>query len=111
MTEWLTGAEDPVVLRAYWPNVDELDPDALLAVFTAARVACETFAPQLEDGAPVPEPWRLAQAMQARALYRSGAAGSGDRLGLEDGPSVTVFPLDWTVKSLLRPKRGAPVIA
>lgn len=47
--------------------------------------------------------------MQARALYRAGVAGSGENIG-EDGFTVTVHPMDWTVKALLRPPSGIPVV-
>jgi len=77
-------------------------------LLAAARTQCEAFAPALEEGEDVPENYRLAQALQARALYRSGIAGSGDQIG-PDGLTVTVFPMDWTVKRLLRPET-VPVI-
>lgn len=111
MTGWLTytEGEDVAELRAYWSNVDEVDPADIAVHLAAAREQCEAFAPQLGDGGEVPEAWRLAQGMQARALYRSGVVGSGDSYGAE-GFTVTVFPMDWTVKNLLRPKRGVPVV-
>lgn len=59
--------------------------------------------------APVPDRLVLAQVMQARALYRSALAGSGDGIGA-DGLSVTVFPMDWTVKNLLRPRHVGRVM-
>ncbi|TDE91585.1 hypothetical protein EXU48_15680 [Occultella glacieicola] len=110
--DWLTPVE--VVTDAYWPScplvpADEVDAKALDRLLTSARIQCEEFAPTLAEGADVPENWRLAQAFQARALYRSARAGSQDRLG-EDGLAVTVFPMDWTVKNLLRPKRGKFVV-
>ena len=67
---------------------------------------CVAFAP-VPKTALVPERYRRALVMQARALYRATLVGSGDSIGL-DGISVTVFPMDWTVKNLLRPKRGVP---
>lgn len=47
--------------------------------------------------------WRLAQTMQARALIRSQTTGASDSQG-QDGMSVTVFPMDWTITNLLLPK-------
>ena len=107
-TGWLvTGGGD---VDAYWPNCD-LDGDELYVVLAAAREQCVAFAPSAPPGedVEVPESWRLAQAMQARALWRSAVAGGGNRIGGED-LGVTVFPMDWTVKALLRPKAGKPVI-
>jgi len=110
----------------YWPQCD-LEIHELAMLLTSARIQCEEYAPDvayvagvrgatvvLDEAdvmttAVVPESWRQAQALQARALWRSGAAGSGDQIG-GDGLAVTVFPLDWTVKRLLRPQRGLPVL-
>jgi hypothetical protein len=47
--------------------------------------------------------------MQARAIWNATKTGPADSLGA-DGLTVTVFPLDWNIKALLRPKRGCPVI-
>lgn len=122
---WLTAAE--AIEAPYWPTCD-LEPLELAALLTSARDQCEAYAPavayaadvsgadvhssDLDDvpiNATVPESWRLAQALHARALYRSGIAGSGDQIG-GDGLTVTVFPMDWTVKNLLRPRAGRPVV-
>lgn len=109
MVTWLTAEECRA--EPYWPECD-LDPGdsetALTTLLTSARTQCEAFAPALADDADVPETYRLAQAMQARALWRSGAAGASDHLG-GDGLGITVFPMDWTVKALLRP-RSRPVV-
>lgn len=120
---WLTPSE--VVEAPYWPTCD-LDDLEVLVLLISSQNQCEEFAPAVEfaagvtgatvlesdeDDVPteavVPESWRLAQALQARALYRSGVAGSGDRVGGDD-LAVTVFPMDWTVKNLLRPRAGRP---
>lgn len=99
MATWI---EDPGALADYWPMAEsEADGYPLLLLLTAARQQCEAFAPELAPGADVPESWRLAQAMQARALWRSQTVGSGNSYGSE--LTVTVFPMDWTVKLLLRP--------
>jgi hypothetical protein len=103
---WLTERLDA---EQYWPNVSEVEDFALSSLLTSARIQCEAFAPALPEGAEVPENYRFAQALQARALYRAGLAGTGDQIGA-DGLTVTVFPMDWQVKALLRPKRGVPVI-
>lgn len=110
---WLTPGE--AAGPGYWPGCP-LDPDetaeadALQRLLTAAETQCREFAGVLPTFTPIPETWRLAQALQARALYRASIAGSGDSIG-EDGFTVTVYPMDWTVKNLLRPTAGVPVIA
>lgn len=104
MNGWL-GAGNITEVRGYWPGVDEVDLDELALLLASAQVQCAAFAPDLGDDVTVPANYRHAQVLQARALYRAGMAGSNDQIGL-DGQSVTVFPMDWTVKSLLRPKKG-----
>jgi hypothetical protein len=47
--------------------------------------------------------------MQARAVYNSVKAGSGDQVG-PDGLTVTVYPMDWNVKNLLRPRKVGRVL-
>lgn len=90
--------------RANWADADDLEDDDLTSLLQAAYEQCEAFAPAV-TGTLVPESYVLAQVMQARAIYRSTQSGRDDQIGV-DGLTVTVFPMDWTVKNLLRPKRG-----
>lgn len=103
MYGWLTDVEAPEVV-AYWPDAPLEDPATLAAMLASAQVQCEEFAPDLGD-ALIPANYLHAQVLQARALYRAGMAGMDGRLGVE-GQSLTLFPMDWTVKALLRPRRG-----
>jgi hypothetical protein len=89
----------------WWPDAEDMDADQLFSVLQAAYEQCSAYAPPLADGAAVPEGYLLAQVMQARAIARAGIAGRDDQVG-PDGYTVTVFPMDWTVKHLLRPPRG-----
>lgn len=99
---------DTALIDTLWADAPA-DPDALTLYLTAAYGQCVEFAPALAVDAPVPANYRLAQVLQARALQRSTVAGSGDQMG-GDGFTVTVFPMDWNVKNLLRPTKGTPVI-
>jgi len=103
---WITGPDDPrlVVLWAAAKDYEDGDLDFPLEV---ARIQCERFAPALAAGEPIPDNYVAAQVMQTRALVRGGVVGSGDQAG-GYGDVVTVFPMDWNVKNLLRPKRGKP---
>lgn len=105
MGVWITDPDDPR-LGVLWPGSVDQTVDDLAFVLNVARIECEEFAPALAEDVPVPDNWVAAQIMQARALVRAGVVGAGDRMGVEEG--VTVFPLDWTVKQLLRPRRGRP---
>lgn len=98
--------------QAQWPDAptgDELDE--LLAV---ARSQVEAYAPVLpapgvEGVDVVPVSYRVAQLMQAKALFTAKQTGPGDTLGPE-GQTVRVYPMDWQVKSILRPTAGMPRI-
>ena len=112
---WLSGPGRQV--QNYWPGSVDVDAEELGALLTSAAIQCDAYAPKMtitdiavvgtttecEDYAP--DNYLHAQVLQARALYRSTMAGSGDQIGV-DGQTVTIFPMDWTVKNLLRPKRG-----
>ena len=76
---WLTAAEARE--EPYWPKCDVFEDDALTLLLTSAREQCEDWAPVLSDPDDPPERYRLAQAMQARALWRaqrSNASASGE---------------------------------
>ncbi len=108
--QWFTSADalDPLgPLASAWPGLYDLTDDALDQYLAAAATQCAAFAPQLPAGNPIPDNWRLAQALQARDLSRAGqTVGGSDAL---DG-GVTIWPMDWTVKNLLRPRQGRPRI-
>lgn len=110
---------DGDTLAADWSDAPA-DPDVLASYLSAAYDQCVSYLPQRRvDGelvAVLPDPGtgreaacRLAQIMQARAVYNSVVAGGGDQLG-PDGLHVTVFPMDWTVRNLLRPRRVGRVL-
>lgn len=105
---WIEGPADPR-LCVLWPdyvNYDDTD-DGLSFVLYCARVQCEDFAPALAEGATVPENYVAAQVLQTRALVRLGIVG--DNGGANSvGDVVQLFPMDWSVKNLLRPKKGKP---
>lgn len=110
-------------LAADWSDAP-VDAEVLATYLRAAYDQCVTYLPHRRevgglygDLVPImPMPGgdreascRLAQIMQARALYNSVTAGRGDQLG-PDGLAVTVYPMDWTVRNLLRPRRVGRVL-
>lgn len=107
-TGWVTPEElSQAPFASVWTDGADLDEDTAELFLASARDQCVAFAPAPtgDEDAPVPQSFRLAQVMQARALWRSGKAGSGDQIGGGEF-AVTVFPMDWTVKRLLRPQSG-----
>lgn len=104
------------VLIVDFPDAPD-DEDVLATYLQAAYEQCLDYLPHTRDEAgelvpavPATVPARLvkAQIWQARALYQSVVTGPGDQVGA-DGLRVTVFPMDWSVRNLLRPRRvGRP---
>lgn len=90
--------------RAQWADAP-LDDVFLAQILDAAKLQCIAYAPALAVGAVVPVNYLHAQLMQARALYQSVIANQQDNIGV-DGFQVRVFPLDFTIRALLRPKRA-----
>lgn len=115
----LIGWVDPTTDLNDWADGLALDEDDLARYLGAAHTQCVDFLPYTTDPTtdvqtpvipdPVPDTFVLAQVFQARALYRSALAGGENAIGA-DGLSVTVFPMDWTVKNLLRPRRVGRVL-
>lgn len=94
--------EDRDLLATLWADAP-VDEATLTVLLSAAFVQCAEFVgfEVIPEGTD-PQRFKLAQLMQARALHRSTVAGDNNQVGSEF--PVTVFPMDWTVKTLLRPK-------
>lgn len=90
--------------RAQWADAP-LDDVFLAQILDAAKLQCLAYAQVLAAGALVPVNYLHAQLMQARALYQSVIANQQDNVGV-DGFQVRVFPLDFTIRALLRPKKA-----
>jgi hypothetical protein len=97
---WLTLE----MARSQWSDAP-LDDVFLAQILDAAKTQCLAYAPVLAVDALVPVNYLHAQLMQARALYQSVVANQQDNIGVE-GLQVRVFPLDFTIRALLRPKRA-----
>ncbi|MFC4632117.1 hypothetical protein ACFO6V_28000 [Promicromonospora alba] len=90
------------LITEVWADAPTFNVNALTAYLEAAHTQCVAYAPALVDDADIPQSYLLAEIMQARALANSMTAGTADQFG--DGFAVTVYPMDWNVKNLLRPK-------
>lgn len=90
--------------RAQWADAP-LDDVFLFQLLDTAKEQCVAYAPALLLGAPVPARYLQAQLTQARALYQSTIANQADNVGIE-GFTVRVFPLDFTIRAMLRPKKA-----
>lgn len=91
-----------------WDDAIEMPDVQLWNLLETARGDVLEFAPVIAENDPVPLRYCAAQLMQARNRWNAGLANpaNGDIGG--DGFALTVFPLDWQVKQLLRPTTGIP---
>jgi hypothetical protein len=102
---WLTLA----MARRLWPDAPR-DDVALFLLLDTARVACEAYAPALDVGVAFPSNYLEAQLAQARSVWNlMQTAPQTDAIGY-DQTAVRVYPLDYNVRQLLRPKTGKPVM-
>lgn len=96
--------------RAEWKDAGRISDRRLWVLLDIARTQVSDYAPQLLEGQLPPIAYREAQLMQARNLWNASRVDPSGSSG-EDSFAVTPFPLDWTIKQLLRPKRARPVVA
>lgn len=91
--------------RTEWSDAPRRDL-TLYTYLLGARTQCLDYAPELEAGARPPIEWRQAQLMQARNCWN---AAKTDPTSGGIGPDELMFrpyPMDQTVRLLLRPKRA-----
>ncbi|WP_157156258.1 hypothetical protein [Diaminobutyricimonas sp. LJ205] len=115
MATWYTAAS--VLDENAWRDMpDDALADRLLSV---AKQQVLAYAPRAvrtrltAADAPVdgvPDNLVLAQLEQAKNLYTAGSVDSSGGMG--DGESFVArpHPLDWIIKQIIRPKRGAPSV-
>jgi hypothetical protein len=96
--------------RTAWADAPE-DDGRLHTLLVVARTQCLAYAPALAVGAAVPRHYREAQLLQARGVWNAVRTDPNSQQMGADGFAAPVFPLDWTVKQLLRPQDPRPVVA
>ena len=105
----LTGWHTLDSARREWRDAPDSD-SGLFVLLDTARVQVEAFAPNTVLGAPVPLRYKQAQLMQARNVWNAAKADPAGQQG-DDGFIIRPFPMDWTVKNIIRPKNPVPVVA
>ena len=97
--------------RGMWSGANQMTDELLWDALNLSKQQVLEFAPALADDAPIPDSYRSAQWKQAKNLWNANKANpsSGDT-GDPDGFSLTIYPLDWQIRQILRPKRGVPVV-
>lgn len=116
MAEWYT----PETVVEVWPDADGIPEALLAAMLDIARGDVLAYAPASVEGSgewvdgyyvaeAVPNRYVHAQLRQAQNIWRAdsitvtGNASEGEFV-------YTPHPLDWHVKQLIRPRRGAPTV-
>lgn len=95
-------------VREDWSDAP-LDDDRLQRKLDTAHEQCLAYAPVLAADAPVPAGYVEAEIVQTRENWNAGQR-EGDVIGYGDGFAIRVRPLGQDVKSMLRPRRGRPVV-
>lgn len=104
MADWCS----PEQARDLWADAP-LDDDTLTLLLDAAQESCQEYAPASVD--PVPFRYTQAVAMQAQDVWNAFQRDTGDVIGFADsGLAVRVRPLSSSVRALLRPRRGVPMV-
>jgi hypothetical protein len=115
MATWYNVADDPEQARLLgaWPDAPIENLEVCEIILETAQDQVTAYAPApapVPSGEPVPDPparYVYAQLQQARNLWNSGrTTGEGD-VG-PDGFVFRPYPLDKTIKQIIRPVDGKP---
>ncbi|MET0725927.1 MAG: hypothetical protein ABWY36_06220 [Leifsonia sp.] len=95
--------------REDWRDAPGFDAWLYELLWTAKQDVI-AYAPALAEDARPPINYRRAQLMQARNLWNAGKVDPASGGDGDDTFVLRPFPLDWTVKQVLRPKRAIPTV-
>lgn len=111
MAEWLTGDE----ARTRWRDAPA-DDVYLAELLEVAKAQVLAFGPKstadaiAADPTTVPDAYRLAQLAQMRNVWNAVKTDPSSQGIGDEGFVIRPFPMDWTVKNLIRPVRAVPVV-
>lgn len=94
-----------VTARIDWDGAPESD-GTLADLLDSARDQVLAYAPALAAGAAVPTRYKRGQLMQARNTFNASQTNGDQQVDAGGGVYITVRPLDWAVKQVLRPKQA-----
>ena len=114
MGTWQNGIDSLLVDE--WADAARISDEMLALLLDVARDQVIAYAPrkfqllvsEVGVNVDIPESYVLAQIRQTQNLYRASVTDAGGQIGDGESFAITVFPLDWHVKQLIRPNRGAP---
>jgi hypothetical protein len=102
---WHTAA----TARERWPDAAR-DDNMLNEYLEVAKIQVLAYAPALAEGAEIPVHYRMAQLMQARAIWAATVKNSEGQLDAGGYAIPAPHPLDWSVTQMLRPRTGVPFV-
>jgi hypothetical protein len=101
--------------RRLWPDAPD-DDVALFMLLESARIAVVSYAPAIPIPAPpaipvIPVNYLQAQLAQTRAIWNMAQTSPQalDAIGF-DNYAIRVYPLDYNIRQLIRPRSGRPVL-
>ena len=102
---WHTAAD----LGERWADAPH-DTEWVNELLEVAKMQVLAYAPALAEGAPVPLNYKMAQLMQARAIWSATVKNSEGQLDAGGYAIPAAHPLDWAVTQMLRPRKGVPFV-
>jgi hypothetical protein len=112
MAEWMDLEE----VRDRWRDAPAND-EYLQEVLDVAQGQVLDYGPQVTadliaaDPTAVPKNYRLAALTQARNVWNAVKSDPSTQGIGDEGFIIRPFPMDWTVKNMVRPLRAKPVVA
>lgn len=97
--------------RHEWADAEHLPDATLYQLLEDVREQVLDFAPALAVDATVPPRYKRGQLMQARNSWNAARVDPATGGDGEETFIIRPFPLDWSIKQVLRPRRGIPVVA
>ena len=101
---WLTLA----AARDSWRDAPD-DDVVLWRLLAMAREQVEAYAPAIQWSTPPPN-YVTAQHTQARNIWNAVKTDPANQGIGDEAFTIRPFPMDWTVKQMIRPARAVPVV-
>jgi hypothetical protein len=111
MAEWLTLDE----VQDWWRDAPA-DEELLTLYLSSTVEQILAYGPEsvalaiAADPTAVPDSYRLAELVQVRNIWNAVKSDPASQGIGDEGFVFRPFPMDWTVKQIIRPARAKPVV-
>ena len=106
----LSGWHTLASAREECADAEHIPDPVLFDLLDIARDEVVAYAPALAEGDPIPLRYIKGQIMQARNTWNAARVDPSTGGDGEESFVIRPFPLDWSIKQVLRPRTGIPVI-